>query len=110
METSLMGLVSNISMVPFFFSSANIFIVMAEIKNKNSQGLKANNPSKEAIVLSKILKLQEEELITQRNKPLTKRKTTMVIYPISEVKKLLISFLYNVHILSFIIAFKFANL
>ena len=78
-EISLIGFVSNISIVPFFFSSANIFIVIAEIKNKNNQGDKAKSPSNEAIVLSKMLKLQDDELITQRNNPLIIRKTIMVM-------------------------------
>jgi hypothetical protein len=42
------GLVSNNSSVPFFFSSANIRIVMAGIRNRYRNGPIRNKPSRPA--------------------------------------------------------------
>src|SRR5690554_1225941 len=96
MDKSLIGLVSKSSIVPFFFSSANIFIVIAGIRNKNTQGANIKSPSIPAKPKSKTLNPIGK---THRKSPITARKTIIVIYPINEDRKLLISFKNKVYIL-----------
>ena len=89
---SLSGRVSKSSIVPVRCSSANERMVIAGIKNMNTQGAITNKLSSEAKPASKMLKLPGK---TQRNKPIANRKIVITLYPIRDVRKLLISFRNN---------------
>jgi hypothetical protein len=72
-------------------------MVIAGIRNKKTKGPIINSPSILAYPKSRILNCVGN---TKRNNPLIRRKTVIVRYPVSELKKLLISFLNNASISS----------
>ncbi len=68
------GLVTNNSKVPIFFSSLKDFIVTAGTRNKSTHGANKKNASREAKPASKMLK---SPLKTQRKRPFITKKTPM---------------------------------
>lgn len=84
------GCVNRISIVPLRCSSANIFIVTAGIRKRNTHGAIMNNGSMLENPLSIILKSAPGKI--HMINPNVSRKTIITIYPINELKKLLISF------------------
>jgi hypothetical protein len=83
-----MGLVSNNSIVPCFFSSEKLRMVTAGIRKIKIQGARVKNGDKSANPLFKILKSPSK---TQRNNPLSNKKIAITRYPIGEPKKDFIS-------------------
>jgi hypothetical protein len=71
---SVSGFVNNNSMVPLFFSSAKLRMVMAGIKKRYTQGAIINKPSKEEYPLSSTLNSPGK---THRNR-LTMSKNTII--------------------------------
>jgi hypothetical protein len=67
-------------------------MVMAGIKNMNTQGAITNKLSSEAKPASRMLKFPGN---THKNKPIANKKIVITLYPISDVRKLLISFRNN---------------
>ena len=65
-------------------------MVSAGIKNKKTQGARKNKPSSPAYPASKRLNVPGK---THKNSPFNNKKTTTTMYPVSEPRKLLSSFL-----------------
>ncbi len=93
---SVNGRVSNNSIVPLFFSSANERIVIAGIRNINTHGATTNKPSILEYPFSSTFESPGKIHI---NKPTVNKKTVITIYPISELKKLFISFFNKAYIM-----------
>jgi hypothetical protein len=91
---SVIGFVTNNSMVPDLFSSEKERMVMAGIKNKNTHGAMLKKLSMLAKPYSNI----EVSGNTHTNIPVTNRNTTIAIYAISELKNPASSFLKIVSI------------
>jgi hypothetical protein len=64
-------------------------MVMAGMRNMNTQGAITNKLSKEAYPASKMLKFPGK---TQRKSPMASKNMVITLYPINDVRKLLISF------------------
>ena len=86
---------SKSSIVPVLFSSENNRIVIAGIKKRNTHGAIIKRPSILEKPFSNMLKSPGK---THKNKPVIIKKTIIAIYPVSELKKLLNSFLNNTNI------------
>lgn len=86
---SEIGFVFNSSIVPVLNSSAKLFIVIAGIKKRKTQGAKKNNGFKSAKPAFKMLK---SSLKINKNKPLINKKTPITKYAIGLAKNELISF------------------
>ena len=78
------GLVSKSSMVPSFFSSEKLFMVMAGIKKIKIHGAILKNGFMFAKPLSKML---YSPVKTNKNKPLTTKNIPITRYPIGVAKK-----------------------
>ena len=89
------GFVSIISMVPVRRSSANERIVTEGTRNKNTHGASTNRLSRLAYPYDKMLK---SLLKTHKNSPVMSKNTTTTVIPMSELRKLLISFLKRAYI------------
>jgi hypothetical protein len=70
-------------------------MVIAGMRNRNTKGASKNNPSRFAYPKSRRLNSSGR---TQRNKPITSKKTIITIYPTRVFKKPLISFFKSVNI------------
>ena len=86
---SVTGRVVMNSMVPLLFSSAKLRMVMAGIRNINIHGAKLKNASSVANPSSRIFVSGN----THAKSPFATKKMVMAIYPISELKNTLSSFL-----------------
>ena len=78
------GRVSNNSIVPVRFSSANTLIVIAGIKKRKTHGAIINRESILAYPVSSMLNCPEN---THSSKPIITKKTDTTTYPMSELKK-----------------------
>ena len=87
-----MGLVTINSKVPSSFSSAKERMVMAGINKRYNQGAITNKGSKLAKPEFKMLLLLPLSGMIKRNKPVATKKVHIMMYPMSEPKKLFISF------------------
>ena len=76
-------------MVPLLNSSAKLFIVIAGIKNINTQGVRKKNEFKSAKPAFRMLK---SSLKRNKNKPLSNKKTPMTKYAMGLAKNELNSF------------------
>jgi hypothetical protein len=92
-----MGFVKSNSIVPFLFSSANERIVIAGIRNMKTHGEMKNNVSILEYFISSTL---ESPGKIHMNKPVISRNTAITTYPISELRKVRISFFSNAIIIS----------
>ena len=97
---SVMGLVSNSSMVPLPISSEKLRMVMAGTRNMSTQGAQIKSASKFACPLSRTFHSPGN---TQRNKPVKSRKAHTTTYPIRVLKKVRSSLRMS----DFIVNFKF---
>ena len=88
MDFKGIGLVSNNSKVPIFFSSLKARMVTAGIKNKRIHGANWKKADRSAKPASSILKVP---LKTHRNKPLKTKNKAITKYPIGLAKKEFIS-------------------
>ena len=94
---SVKGLVNNKSRVPAFLSSANMRMVIAGTRKRNTQGAMKKRGSSVAYPPSMIFISPGN---THRNRLVMARNSTITIYPVSELKNPRISFFSRLSIVS----------